>query len=107
MREVLRELVDTRTKWYELGLELGLKYKDLEMIKKYYPDDLDRIREVAVCWLRSSDSPTWKDLADALGSRLVGAKYEAGCLRRKYCTTGVQGPDEPVPKRGKGKYHDL
>ena len=53
------------TMWSDLGLELGLKWDALEIIKKNNPKNVkDCLKEMLSMWLRTN--PTLEDLAKAL-----------------------------------------
>ena len=80
LQEVLSELVDVIVKWYYIGLQLGLKDKDLSPIRSEYSDHLDCTCEMIKRWLKYSPYPNWKDLADALTSVLVMERNKANQL---------------------------
>jgi hypothetical protein len=63
-----------RSKWYNIGLELGLTAGTLDAIKQTNHHDVDDcFRATLKEWLSSSDlKPTLSSLADALKSRTVG-----------------------------------
>ena len=82
---MLSELVDVTPKWYYIGLQLGLKDRDLDPIQSQNSDPLNCTCEMVKQWLTH---PTWNDLVDALSSPLVREEYQANRLRLKYCETG-------------------
>ena len=56
------------TKWFDLGLYLGLGYTELEKI--------DCLRECLALWLKTDIEATWERLADAVdesGDRAAAA----------------------------------
>ena len=81
LAEVLREVYDARTKWYNIGLELKINPADLDAIRFQYRDNPDEcFRELLSRWLRQGDpKPTWVVLANALESPTVGF----GCLSKE------------------------
>ena len=65
MKELL-SLVST-SRWYELGLQLGLSDEQLEAIESEN-DRADYKRKMFKKWLASSGSPSWSDVVKALRS---------------------------------------
>ena len=65
---------EARSKWYNIGLELGLKAGTLEAIKQSNHCDVDNcFRATLMEWLKNSKlKPTLSSLADALKSPTVG-----------------------------------
>ncbi len=55
--------------WYRLGLQLGVRADDLDMIEKKYPRDADmcKVRMFAE-WQRGDANPTYETLVRALAS---------------------------------------
>ena len=72
LKEIQKILNDghfSSSKWYDLGLSLGLLDPKLKTIEKDYPSDSDRcLRECLSLWLQTDDKATW--------TKLVGALYE-------------------------------
>ena len=68
----LRDLLNNvkTTKWFELGLELGISSYDLGIIEKH--DVEDRLRLMLQKWLEVCTEPSWRELANAL--RTIGEK---------------------------------
>ena len=63
-----------RAKWYEIGLQLGLRSGDLNAINKDNPNDCSAsCREMLKRWLAGViPCPTLKALSDALRTDTVG-----------------------------------
>ena len=80
---LLEKLLDVRTQWYPLGLQLKVKVEILDRIREQFPDPRDQLREMLKTWLTTSDKPSWKTLTDALRSRSVGASQLANDLEAK------------------------
>ena len=72
-------------RWYNLGLQLGVRPETLDRIRARFNDPRDQLREVLKTWLTTSDNPSWKALTDALKSPAMGANRLAGSLETKYC----------------------
>jgi len=74
---VQRKLYDVNTKWYNLGLELGLRPPTLDSIDaKYNSDPSQCFRQVLKEWLNGvSPPPTWRAMVNALKSPTV-AQYK-------------------------------
>ena len=73
LRDVQKAVWEARSKWYNLGLELGISPGTLDSIKatNQNPDDLfaDMIKD----WLRNGNpKPNWATIANALRSPTVG-----------------------------------
>ena len=67
MREVRALLHEVRRKWYDIGIELGLKVEDLDNIQAADTDDGKCLINMLKVWLKSINPlPTWKALGDAL-----------------------------------------
>ena len=88
LNDVRKELWDINAKWYDIGLELGLRTGVLESIRYQNQDAPTCLRETLFHWLKKVDPPpTWKRLAYALESCTVGEPRLAEQLRTKYCKT--------------------
>ena len=70
---VQRKLYDVNTKWYNLGLELGLRPPTLDSIKTNYSGDPSQcFCQVLNEWLKGVNPlPTWQAMANALKSPTV------------------------------------
>ena len=70
LREIQNILNDGHfpsSKWYDLGLSLGLLDPKLKTIEGDYPRDSDRcLRECLLLWLQTDDKATWTKLVVAL-----------------------------------------
>lgn len=64
-----------RSKWYDIGLELGLLAGDLDATEKSDPGVCLTI--MLKKWLRSDRSPSWHSLATALRAKPVGLEQLA------------------------------
>ena len=70
LKIVRNELLKAASKWYDLGLELGLSVDYLDTINKDNPQDC--LREMLTYWLSCLDlEPSWKQVITALRSRAV------------------------------------
>ena len=58
------------TRWYSLGLTLGIAVATLDKIEEDKHNEDDRKREMLKCWL-STASASWLSLVDALKSPLI------------------------------------
>ena len=70
---VQRKLYDVNTKWYNLGLELGLRPPTLDSIKTNYSGDPSQcFCQVLKEWLKGVNPlPTWQAMVNALKSHTV------------------------------------
>ena len=76
---VHEELYDARSKWYDLGMKLGVKVAVLDRIRQQFSNSSDCLREVLQHWLQSSPCPTWERVCAALRSCTVGDEV-VSCL---------------------------
>ena len=72
-RDVKEAVYDARRKYYQIGLELGLKQPDVKTIATQHGNDYDQgLDNVLVKWMNQRNLiPTWKSLSKALRSPLV------------------------------------
>ena len=84
---------DVRTKWSNLGLELGIKIADLEVIEKNNRSDVDTcFKKMLLMWLRMVNPfPSWEGLVSALGKSSVGRKDIAEKIRDSIATISPAG----------------
>ena len=55
--------------WYKLGLQLGVRADDLEIIEKNYPRDADTCKiKMFAEWRRGDTNPTYEKLVTALSA---------------------------------------
>ena len=75
-------LVQT-TKWYNLGLQLGIEDTELDVIEENNPKDIDTCkRKMFQAWLKITPSSSYQQLVEALVA--VGETNEADRLCKKY-----------------------
>ena len=76
---VLDKTWDARSRWYHIGLALGIPAGTLDAEKKTHQSDCDDCyTSVLKIWLRGVDpQPTWSALSDALKSTSVGCGHLA------------------------------
>lgn len=73
LSKVLDSTVFLSTKWFYLGLALGLSHGTLRDIEYNHKDTLRCLTEVINAWLQKKDKsrPSWQQLAVALCSQSV------------------------------------
>ena len=78
MRDVLNLVYDARSKWLEIGVQLGIIFGTLEAIREDHPKDCDKcLTELLNTWLKGTNpSPTWKALADALRAKATAVQVK-------------------------------
>ena len=77
LRTILDSISTLTTKWFNLGVALGLSYDTLKTIESDHPKDTHRcLTETMIAWLQMKDNsqPSWQSLASALGSPSVDRK---------------------------------
>ena len=84
---VQEELYGVRTRWYNLGLKLGLKADTLDAIKsKCSGDPNECFQEMLKDFLKkTTPSPSWRSLADALRSPIVDQPQLAEKVEQTHC----------------------
>ncbi len=96
---VLTELHAVCSKWYYIGLALGLTADTLDAMKGPHKEHVDCLTDMVKKWLNTSPDPSWQSLIQALRSPIVGKEPLARHLENKFCTRGGSVPPE-------GKYKD-
>ena len=97
LRIVQNTLWDTRYKWYNMGIELGMAVTDLDVIKDGCLRNADEcLTGLLVQWLRQlNPPPNWKAIVKALQSPAVNFPQLACKIENKYLnTTGSTQPTE-------------
>ena len=71
------------TVWYRLGLQLGVRAYDLDVIEKNYPRDTDMCKvKMFSKWLRSDTNPNYEKLIKALAAVGNRSLAESVCDRQ-------------------------
>uniref|UniRef100_A0A1X7SSX5 Death domain-containing protein n=1 Tax=Amphimedon queenslandica TaxID=400682 RepID=A0A1X7SSX5_AMPQE len=88
VKQLLKDDNFQTTKWFDLGLYLGLSYNDLKTIETNYPRDTEQcLTECLAKWLKDDIEATWDKLAIAAGKAidkrednlsLLGGKGDGG-----------------------------
>ena len=104
-RDVRSAIYSVRHKWYDIGLELNISFRTLNVIKTDCPQNsADCLREMLVEWLsRTSPAPSWSSLVEALSSEPVGEKRLADEICAKYCAPCDEQDSEIVNSEATGK----
>ena len=118
--DVLESVWEARSKWYNIGLKLGISASTLDSIGKatnQNPDDC--LTAMIKDWLRNGKpKPTWAAVAKALKSPMVGYEYLAeqllqqntstdtahsssNSIKGKHSRSYSEGEDAPVTKKNK------
>ena len=73
------------TRWYRLGLELGIDQEDMDIIEDDCKRDAEEaLRKTLKLWLKTEE-PTWRKMIAAL--RKIGENNVACKLEQKYCAS--------------------
>ena len=68
----MRSVLDVLDTWEDLGLALGIKVCELNVIKKENATLRDHMKAMLLVWLHHGGKyPTWKTLCEALRDELV------------------------------------
>ena len=77
------------SRWYQLGIKLGLQPSQLHQIELEVPTDIDRRKiEVVDLWLRNTPGASWEHVVTAL--REMGDHTTAERIELKY-VKGARG----------------
>ena len=114
LKALLIELHSVRVNWYNIGLELGIPYTELNCFRKMYSDPSDSLREVLIHWLGTAvdPPPSWKAVVSALRSLIVNEMNVAAQLESKYCPPMQDIMDTSSPTKAEKcegilSFHDL
>ena len=89
LKNVRKSVWDARTKWYDIGIELEIDVSVLDAIKHDNDDAGSRLTAMLTNWLkRTTPSPNWEALVNALKSPTVGCERQAEDIEKKYCDRG-------------------
>ena len=69
--DVLETALEASTKWYNIGLALGLHCSILEEIEASVATTQKCLRKMLMKWLRTGSNRSWGVLAEAMGNRIV------------------------------------
>ena len=73
LKAVAKMVWPARSKWFHIGVELGIDLGTLEAIRNDYCSSKECFTTMLTEWLRMNDPvPSWRALVDALKSKLVG-----------------------------------
>ncbi len=86
MRAICDALGSIKTKWFEIGIQLGIPRNKL----KEFEEERDPLSAVVDYWLRENVTEpvvpvSWKSIAAALKSKYVGEPGLAELISKKYC----------------------
>ena len=85
LAKVRMELVQVQTKWYDIGLDLGLPVNILETIKQESQDITECLRSMLLEWLKMTAlKPNWKKLIDVLQNKVINEGALAVAIENKY-----------------------
>ncbi len=85
LAKVRMELVEVQTKWYDIGLDLGLPVNTLETIKQECQDTPECLRKMLFEWLKMIDlQPSWKSLIDVLQNKVINEGALAVTIAKKF-----------------------
>ena len=85
LSKVRTELFEVQTKWYDIGLDLGLPVSTLETIKQECQDIPECLRKMIQEWLKMIDpQPSWRKLIDVLQNKVINEGALAVAIAEKY-----------------------
>ena len=87
LKNLTNELANVTSKYYEIGIQLGIDEEKLKQIESDHKDNIKRrFSEMLSCWSKGNGdgAPSWNSLVSALESKSVGEKTLAATLRKQY-----------------------
>ena len=83
---IRKDTYKSLSKWYDVGLELGVPVDELDRIQRDHGcETKDCHREMLKSWLKGAVNTTVAALVEALSSDVVGESALARKLEEKYC----------------------
>ena len=82
MTDIMEEVLDIKSMYFDLGRSLRLRNDDMLAIRKDYPNESQALNEVLLLWLKKEYNverfgpPTWRMLVEAVNKRSGGNNYE-------------------------------
>lgn len=97
LARIQADLWDARSKWFNLGLQLGVAIEVLEVIKeKNLKNADDCLTELLAYWLRQAKSPTWNAIVSALRFKTVDLPQLADAIASNHECTRVDSTPSPT-----------
>lgn len=85
LSKVRMELVEVQTKWYDIGLDLGLPVNTLDTIQQECQDTTECLRRMLFEWLKTPTlQHSWKNLIDVLQNKVINEGALAASIAQKY-----------------------
>ena len=82
VRDVLQLLAPIASRWYEIGISLGISDNDLERLLASNMSNIAKLSRIISIWQNSCVSPTWAALIAAIEGPIVGNIATAHEIRR-------------------------
>ena len=100
LKELYEVLYPVRTRYYYIGLHIGVKSREILPIKAEHSRLDDRLREVLIARLKMTKALTWDDIVNALRSKMVGEPRVADRVLQRYGNLSTQDKQsEQLSKR--------
>ena len=81
---VRMDTFEARSKWYDVGLDLGIPVDELDQIQdEHHGKTMDCHRAMLKCWLKAGENTTWAALIEVLRSDVVEENSLAQKLEEK------------------------
>ena len=90
------------TKWFEMGLQLGVNPKELTTIQHDAKNSKEACIMMFMEWLGNTNNPSWQKVLDALCARSVRESTLAKNLRRSHPESQLIGDNSKCHKNKKG-----
>ncbi len=108
LRKVINLLLDVASKWYELGLQLGVKESYLKSIEHDYGHRGAQtcLREMLSVWLKMIDPrPSWESLLSSVRHSTVGNPALAQKIRKEVgMPENAEGLSSARPSKQAGRF---
>lgn len=83
LAQVLNHLYRVRSKWLNIGLELGVHITDLTNIEREANDDSTRLRRMLTLALNRQQVVTWRQICEVLCNPVIGESVYAKTLEEE------------------------
>ena len=84
LKDLCEALHPVRGKYYDIGLQIGVRSSEIQCIKAEHSQLQDCLREVLIARLNMTEALTWDDIVRALRSKMVSAPRLAENLLQRY-----------------------
>ena len=99
LKETCTELAPVASKWFLIGIQVGMNVAELQKLRQQYADPAELLREVLTFWLEGNTHivPLLENAVKVLRTPSIDEEEFSDHLRVKY---GLLEEGEPKPRSG-------